>query len=164
MAAAENDRSAEPLPQGTPPSGNPEESKVHHLHVRVPSDHKGRWVAASRSGGIKLSDWVTKTLDNAATREELSSLVRCEVCRKKRPTSFSATEHPLSGWKFTCQCTEDTELYWVLIRDFTENPTKWIHHLFEKHGMDFYSFSRAVVRYQAAIFAAKDNRVEKPPE
>jgi hypothetical protein len=38
-----------------------------HLHVRVPMETKGRWVATSRSAGLPLSEWVTRTLDAAAT-------------------------------------------------------------------------------------------------
>jgi predicted HicB family RNase H-like nuclease len=37
-----------------------------HLNMRVPMATKGRWVAASRSAGLTLSEWVTRVLDDAA--------------------------------------------------------------------------------------------------
>jgi len=37
-----------------------------HLHIRVPLETKGRWVAASRASGLSLSEWVTRTLDAAS--------------------------------------------------------------------------------------------------
>jgi predicted HicB family RNase H-like nuclease len=37
-----------------------------HLHIRVTMETKGQWVAKSRSAGLPLSEWVTRTLNAAS--------------------------------------------------------------------------------------------------
>ncbi len=41
-----------------------------HLHIRVPLETKGQWVAASRAAGLPLSEWVTRVLDEASKRRQ----------------------------------------------------------------------------------------------
>jgi hypothetical protein len=33
------------------------------IHLRVPREVKGRWVALSRSDGKRLTDWITEALE-----------------------------------------------------------------------------------------------------
>jgi len=59
----------------TAPKGNKyaqrgDEPREAHLQIRVTRDQKGRWVAASRAKGQKLTQWVSEALDRAAARND----------------------------------------------------------------------------------------------
>lgn len=45
------------------------------IHLRVPREVKGRWVASSRAAGLKLGDWIVErveSLDDKHTQNETS--------------------------------------------------------------------------------------------
>lgn len=55
--------------------------------------------------------------------------------------------------KFTCQCTEDTELYYIFIDKFFRSPeatTDWIAHMSEKVWFDFKDFCWMMKRLRAS--------------
>ena len=44
------------------------------IHMRVSRELKGRWVALSRKEGMKLTDWIVKSVENSISEiQEVSS-------------------------------------------------------------------------------------------
>lgn len=92
----------------------------------------------------------------------------CEVCGKHPATSFSFflnrddAERPSGQWKFACDCTSDTEFYYVLFDGavgFFSSPKEkanWLSHLKIKIWMDWQDFNGMMCRFEnikAAIAA-----------
>lgn len=44
------------------------------IHLRVPSAQKGRWVRASRTAGLRLTDWITQIVEAHLMNQALTTL------------------------------------------------------------------------------------------
>ncbi len=71
----------------------------------------------------------------------------CEVCQKKLAISFSWVR---GEWKFTCDCTSSTEMYFVYIEDFFASTAACVFRFDElsrKSWMDWLSFGDMIYRF-----------------
>jgi len=75
----------------------------------------------------------------------------CEVCQKRPATSFSWFKR--GEWLFTCDCTSDTETYYIELRKFFKNngaTIDWLAHMSEKDWMDWNDFMKMMHRFREA--------------
>ena len=82
-------------------------------------------------------------MENQALREPSRfKSPTCEVCREKPAVSFSFFFRDLNrgqdgAWKLCCDCTSETEDYYIGIDDFFSKEAVWLAHLGEKRWMDW---------------------------
>lgn len=74
---------------------------------------------------------------------------KCEVCLNQTAISFSYFQDDQLGWKFCCECTSDSELYWIWTKDF-HRETWWIDHLRDKNWFKISEFYEMMARYYHA--------------
>ena len=81
----------------------------------------------------------------------------CEECGKNEATSFSFfpfDSDPSKGeWKFVCECTNESEDYYILIKQFFANPpaaVDWMAHMSSKTWMDWNDFMKMMNRFRIA--------------
>ena len=81
----------------------------------------------------------------------------CEVCGRKEATSFSLIiNNPDSfkgEWKFVCDCTTQSEDYYIPIENFFSRgaaTVDWLAHMSEKPCMDWKSFMDMMYRFRDA--------------
>jgi hypothetical protein len=74
---------------------------------------------------------------------------RCEVCLKKLAVSFSRFRD--GQWLYTCYCTTDFEVYYVMIDEYRASQAardRWDHHLAGKsEWFNTDGFHQAVCRW-----------------
>lgn len=71
------------------------------VHLRVPREMKGRWVARSRAAGLKLNDWIVERLEAPTADEEagmfwwnnLTEPARAHWLQKAGPSVADAWAH-----------------------------------------------------------------------
>ncbi len=83
-------------------------------------------------------------MENEAIKEpsRLNKVPTCEVCREKPAVSFSFffQDHNQGydgTWKFCCNCTCETEDYYIEFDGFFSEEALWLEHLGEKTWMDW---------------------------
>ena len=83
-------------------------------------------------------------MENEALREpsRFSKVPTCEVCQEKPAVSFSFffrdfNQGENGTWKFCCDCTSQTEDYYIVFDDFFPGEALWLAHLEEKTWMDW---------------------------
>jgi hypothetical protein len=81
----------------------------------------------------------------------------CEICGNKPATSFShfrpGNIKGVSGWLFTCICTDETEDYYIKLADFFSSPpatVDWLAHVNEKTWVDWSDFMAMMDRFREA--------------
>lgn len=81
----------------------------------------------------------------------------CEVCGSKKATSFSfVISNPESfegEWKYVCDCTTESEDYYIPIENFfSRGPATvdWLAHMGEKPWMDWKNFMDMMYRFHDA--------------
>ena len=81
----------------------------------------------------------------------------CEECGKNEATSFSffpLDSDPMKGeWKFVCDCTIESEDYYIAIKDFLGNPqaaVNWMAHMNKKTWMGWNDFMNMITRFREA--------------
>ena len=77
----------------------------------------------------------------------------CEACEKEPATSFSRFDSHPDKWRFTCQCTSESENYYVEIQKFFSSPAStvdWLAHLNEKPWVAWPKFMAMMDRFRAA--------------
>jgi len=86
----------------------------------------------------------------------------CEVCKQRAATSFSwfmdrrrddiGVLSPSSGtWKFTCDCTVNTEDYYVTFDSFFSGPedeADWLRQLKGKIFMNWDDWNSMMIRFR----------------
>jgi len=78
----------------------------------------------------------------------------CEACGQNEAISFSFfpfdSDSSKGEWKFVCECTSETEDYYIPIKDFFANPPAavgWMAHMNEKTWMDWSDFMNMMERF-----------------
>ncbi len=68
----------------------------------------------------------------------------CELCGLKKPTSFSYVD---GKWKAVCDCSCETEDYYIQIKDYFINQCRWDDHMREKGWFNKRAFGDMLARY-----------------
>lgn len=55
------------------------------IHLRVPREVKGRWVALSRSDGRRLTDWITEAVESVVEQRGLRSPTASSPDKEAQP-------------------------------------------------------------------------------
>ena len=83
-------------------------------------------------------------MESEAIKEpsRLNKVPTCEVCQEKPALSFSFFFENINQgqdgtWKLCCDCTSQTEDYYVLFDNFFSGEAGWMAHLREKTWMDW---------------------------
>ena len=78
----------------------------------------------------------------------------CEVCKKEGAYSFSfLSKGDVPCWKFTGECTNGREEYYIVFEKFFNSPAAtvdWLAHLQEKSWMDWQDFGLMFWRFRQA--------------
>lgn len=104
------------------------------IHLRVPAALKGRWVRASRSAGLRLTDWIVNAVE-AQMRQQLTQIaipddVRWEDLRLSREPDGDVT----LDWAPIERICEASGLDIALFRDGPEeNLATLLTHWYESH-------------------------------
>ena len=79
----------------------------------------------------------------------------CEACGEKEAESFSFlpfdSDSSNGEWKFVCECTSESEHYYIPISNFFANPSAtvdWMAHMNEKTWMDWSNFMNMMERFR----------------
>ncbi|HLP45076.1 MAG TPA: hypothetical protein VK469_03980, partial [Candidatus Kapabacteria bacterium] len=91
---------------------------------------------------------------------------KCEVCKKNEATAFSfikdySKEGEKGQWKFSCNCTNSTERYYIMFEDFFSDPSKLVNklaHMHQKTWMDWNNFMDMMTRFRAALSSAENKK------
>ena len=74
----------------------------------------------------------------------------CEVCREKPSVSFSFFFRNINRdgtWKLCCDCTSQTEGYYIEFDNFFSGEAGWLEHLREKRWMDWDDWRSTMKRF-----------------
>ena len=77
----------------------------------------------------------------------------CEACGDAPATSFSYFKSHPHKWRFTCQCTSNSETYYVMLDRIFSSPAStvdWLAHLNEKPWVDWPAFMKMMDRFRSA--------------
>ena len=82
----------------------------------------------------------------------LNKVPTCEVCREKPATSFSFFFQDINQgqdgtWKLCCDCTSQTEDYYIEFDNFFSGEAGWLVHLREKLWMDWGDWRAMMKRF-----------------
>jgi len=75
----------------------------------------------------------------------------CEACGEEPATSFSYFQDD-ECWKFTGDCTTQTEMYYIELETFFKSPpatVDWLAHMHEKDWMNWKDFMGMMHRFRA---------------
>lgn len=77
----------------------------------------------------------------------------CEACQSEPATSFSYFRNE-DSWKFTGECTRETEDYYIQFERFFESPKEtvdWVAHMSEKGWMNWADFAGMMHRLRNSL-------------
>ena len=91
------------------------------VHITVPADTKARWVRASRSAGLKLTDYITQAVEHYMTQQIARLAIPTDIDFADLKLSRDADGHVSFDWQIIMRICDHSHVPVELLSDAPED-------------------------------------------